>query len=536
MRIPVLLGLALVGLAPVSVSPSTKALPGESPVVGELSLVLRSRQKMPEGHPETFHREATWKASETAVIVCDMWDLHHCRNATLRVGELAPRLDRFLKEVRRRGATIIHAPSSCTSFYEDHPARRRAKEAPKAKSHPGEIGQWCHSIPAEKGLEFPVDHSDGGCDSTGELQEAFARELAEKGRNPGAPWKRQIDRIEIQPTDFISDDGHEIWNVLEARGIQNVLLTGVHTNMCVLGRPFGLRQMARNGKNVALVRDLTDTMYNPARRPHLDHFRGTDRVVEYIEKVVAPTITSDQILGGEPFRFEGDRKNPKIVFVIAEREYLTRRSLPEFAAKHLETRGYACSFVQASPEDRHDFPGLGELRSADLLVLSVRRRALPEEQLEIIRAHLEAGKPLVALRTSSHAFGRDPKKKGEVAWHEFDREILGAHYQGHYGKTRPGGPPTLVHRAKGAGAHPVLEGLPAEPFRVHTTLYKNRDLASDTRVLLLGRIEGQAEEPLAWTRESRGKVFYTSLGGVEDFALEEFNRLLANAIRWVLEK
>ena len=64
-------------------------------------------------------------------------------------------------------------------------------------------------------------------------------------------------------SDAISDSGVEIWNLLEERGINNVILLGVHTNMCVLGRPFGLRQMAKNGKNVVLMRDMTDTMYNP---------------------------------------------------------------------------------------------------------------------------------------------------------------------------------------------------------------------------------------------------------------------------------
>ena len=67
----------------------------------------------------------------------------------------------------------------------------------------------------------------------------------------------------------------EVWNILTSRHIKNVILTGVHTNMCVLGRPFGLRQMARNGKNVVLMRDMTDTMYNPKRWPYVSHFEGT---------------------------------------------------------------------------------------------------------------------------------------------------------------------------------------------------------------------------------------------------------------------
>ena len=153
-----------------------------------------------------------------------------------------------------------------------------------------------------------------------------------EGRNPRAPWKSQVDVLKIDDHDIISDTGEEIWNLLEQRGIDNVILLGVHTNMCVLGRPFGLRQMAKNGKNVVLMRDMTDTMYNPARAPFVSHFTGTDLIVEHIEKCVCPTITSDQILGGKPFRFSGD-KRPSLVLILAEPEYQTPRTLPEFAAQ-----------------------------------------------------------------------------------------------------------------------------------------------------------------------------------------------------------
>ena len=110
------------------------------------------------------------------------------------------------------------------------------------------------------------------------------------GRNPAAPWKSQTDKLTIDDdADYISDNGEEIWSVLEDRGIDNVILMGVHLNMCVLGRPFGLRQMAKNGKNVVLMRDLTDTMYNPRQAPYVSHFTGTDRMVEHVERYVCPT-------------------------------------------------------------------------------------------------------------------------------------------------------------------------------------------------------------------------------------------------------
>jgi len=66
--------------------------------------------------------------------------------------------------------------------------------------------------------------------------------------------------------------------------------------------------MAKNGKNVVLMRDMTDTMYNPQRAPMVSHFRGTELIIEHIEKYVCPTVTSDQIIGGEPFRFKADTR------------------------------------------------------------------------------------------------------------------------------------------------------------------------------------------------------------------------------------
>ena len=91
--------------------------------------------------------------------------------------------------------------------------------------------------------------------------------------------------------------------MLQAGEIKNVILVGVHTNMCVLGRPFGLRQLAKNGVNVVLMRDLTDSMYNPKSWPHVSHAEGTALIISHIEQHVCPTITSDQFLGGEPFEF-----------------------------------------------------------------------------------------------------------------------------------------------------------------------------------------------------------------------------------------
>ena len=147
---------------------------------------------------------------------------------------------------------------------------------------------------------LPIDDSDMGCSCAGtkcEIREA---------------WKRQIATIEIAADDAITDDGQETWNLLAARGITNVILAGVHLNMCVLGRPFAIRQQVYLGKNVALMRDMTDTMYNPERPPGVNHFTGTDLVIEHVEKYWCPSFSSADITGKPAFRFKEENRRGRL--------------------------------------------------------------------------------------------------------------------------------------------------------------------------------------------------------------------------------
>jgi nicotinamidase-related amidase len=217
------------------------------------------------------------------------------------VAELAGPMNRLIHEARRRGAFVLHAPSTCVNFYKDTPARKRAQQAPMSPA-PAPLSDktrwgtgWCWPDPARE-PDLPIDDSDMGCDCAAKctIREA---------------WTREIATIEIDHSrDAIADDGQETVNLLAERGIRNVVLLGVHLNMCVLGRPFAIRQMVHQGRSVALVRDMTDTMYNSKMRPTVNHFAGTDLVVEHIEKYWCPSFTSADIVGGAPFRFEEDRR------------------------------------------------------------------------------------------------------------------------------------------------------------------------------------------------------------------------------------
>jgi nicotinamidase-related amidase/type 1 glutamine amidotransferase len=483
---------------------------------GVLTLTARYRERYAPGDDcyEVREKALRWQARKTAIIICDMWERHWCKSATRRVAAMAPGMNEVVAAARARGLLVIHAPSGCMDAYRDTPQRRRAREAPAAADAPADIQNGCRRIPGEPPL--PVDDSDGGCDCEPQCRSHRA-------------WSRQIAALEIAAGDAISDSGREIWNLLQHRGIQNVILMGVHTNMCVLGRPFGLRQMAKNGKHVVLVRDLTDSMYNPRKAPYVCHRRGTELVVQHIEKHVCPSILADDI--------NGDPRPPRVVFVIGEKEYRTRETLPAFARKELEPRGVRSTFVHVSEKDPNDFPGLEALEEADLLVLSVRRRTPPSAQLAAIRGYLEAGRPLVGIRTASHAFDRDPPA-GHARWAEFDSEVLGHDYEGHYGNKPPEGPWSRVKVLAEAARHPILASVTAGEFKVRSHLYRARSLSATATPLMVGRMEGRPErEPVAIANTYKGgRIFYTSLGAPEDFELEPFRRLLLNAIHWAMEK
>jgi putative heme-binding domain-containing protein len=494
---------------------------------GQKPLTLHARVREPAAKSDgpvenafvTKEKFLQWNSAQTAIIICDMWNQHWCQGATRRVGELAPVMNQAIAAARARGIFIIHAPSSCMDAYKNHPARKRAQAAPKAANLPAQIGEWCNKIPAEEQGIYPIDQSDGGCDDGPQCPQ-------------GSPWKSQVAAIEINDDDAISDSGAEIWNLLESRGIKNVMLMGVHTNMCVLGRPFGLRNLARSGKNVVLVRDLTDTMYNSRMWPYVSHFEGTNRIVEHIEKYVAPTITSTDLTGQPAFHFKPDLR-PRAVFLIGEDEYKTELTLPAFAAKELEPLGVRCKFVIADPKSPHDFKGMEALNDADLLVLSVRRRAPAAGQMAIIRKFIESGKPVVGIRTACHAFdARGKAPAGHAEWVTFDPDVLGGHYTGHHANN--------VHpeitTSPLANSHVIIQDIET-PFVSQGSLYKVSPLSASTQALLMGTIPGHAPEPVAWvnTRE-RGRVFYTSLGHPDDFEKPAFRKLLKNAVFWALDR
>ena len=236
-------------------------------------LTLRTRVETAPGSDVWGERVAreTVAASGTAVLLCDVWDDHWCRSAASRCAMLAGRMAPVVDAARAKGARILHAPSECMAFYEDTPQRRRLREAPAV-----ELLETPLPL-AEPPL--PIDDTDGGCDDLPACP-------------PYRAWTRQHPAVPIADGDGISDSGTEVARLLRQEDRQTLLILGVHTNMCVLKRSFGIRQMLRWGFRCVLVRDLTDALYNPRRPPFVSHEEGTERVIEHVERYLCPSVLS----------------------------------------------------------------------------------------------------------------------------------------------------------------------------------------------------------------------------------------------------
>lgn len=169
-------------------------------------------------------------------------------------------------------------------------------------------------------------------------------------------------------------------------------------------------------------------------------------------------------------------------------------------------------------QSEDDAVSLEPIDQADVLMVFTRRLNTAGPELERIQRYCEQGRPVVGLRTASHAFQN---------WLDFDRLVLGGNYQGH----RDAGPPVQVDAADGTSEHQVLADVMA--FEATGSLYRNTPLAEDTTPLLSGSTDEHAE-PVAWTRQHHGgRIFYTSLGHPRDFWELDFLRLIENAVMWV---
>jgi type 1 glutamine amidotransferase len=265
---------------------------------------------------------------------------------------------------------------------------------------------------------------------------------------------------------------------------------------------------------------------------------------------------------------EGPGKGKAIVLVSGDEEYRSEEALTQLAKILAGRHGFSCTVLYAidpatgaiNPDTTDNIPGLEALRRADLMVIATRFRNLPDEQMREIDAYLRAGKPVVGMRTATHAFSIPPertfhryhwKHDGSGFVEGFGRQVLGEtwiNHHGHHGQESTRG---LI--AADAKDHPILRGIADGDIFGPSDVYGVRlPLPGDSRPLVLGQVlsgmtpdsapvEGPQNHPpmpVAWTKTysidggPTGRVFTTTMGAATDLASEGLRRLLVNACYW----
>lgn len=200
------------------------------------------------------------------LVICDVWDRHWCRTANERTSVLAQRIAALLPRVRELGHLVVHAPSDTMEFYKDTPQRLRAAQLEKTNP------------PPDTDLDEPAPPSTdhGGCPD---------RPPCDRVDAPPWPWTRQHAAIEIAPGDLITDRGDEVYSAIASLGATAVAMAGVHTDRCVLDRPFGIRQLRRWGVDCTLLRDLTEAFWP----------NETAAILEHIDRHLCRVRASDDV-------------------------------------------------------------------------------------------------------------------------------------------------------------------------------------------------------------------------------------------------
>lgn len=213
------------------------------------------------------------------------------------------------------------------------------------------------------------------------------------------------------------------------------------------------------------------------------------------------------------------------IHIIADGHYDAKTSLAEFEEYLEKNYHVSCTASWGGNAGATHLDNLDELKTADLLLLFVRRMNLKESQMAIIRAHWDQGKPIVGLRTACHAF---QKADNEI----IDRQIFGGHYGGGEGSSNGA---YRAATAEGAEDHPILKGV--TPFKANTYYYANGKLADDAKVLQVFESAKYGKLPVTWVRNYKGgRMFYSMTGAPADFKDDNFRAMLVNAIFWTTHR
>lgn len=212
-------------------------------------------------------------------------------------------------------------------------------------------------------------------------------------------------------------------------------------------------------------------------------------------------------------------ENLKVHLIGASQEYKAEESMSLY--RQALEKQFSVSVTETYTKDKSkEAPGFAKVKDADVLIVFARRLSLSKGNLAILKAYVESGKPIIGIRTASHAFQN---------FLELDGKYFGGSYKGH-GKMMD------VTMSTELNSHEILNGVEVSGWSRKDKPYYNDKNASDVKVILSGKEPSGRLHPMAWTRVlGKQRVFYTSLGLPEDFQNERFLKLLNNSLNWASE-
>jgi hypothetical protein len=253
----------------------------------EVLLRLRTRSKLYKNinSNSLFFLDDVKNCKNIALLSIGMWSCHKCKIASEKLNEISINANLLMKKIRDGGGKIIHGSSTLVNLPQYKKMRDNITSVPEAKLH--DYGMVSYP-------PVPIDDSDGGiC----ELNEDYDRKKVLM--NP---------HIEMDhDTDVISGHNKEILNYLIFHNIDLLLICGTHTNMCVLDRMYGVKNLIRFGLKTVIIRDLVDVVHNPKMSPFTERNKTNEIMAEWIEEYFCPTIHSEDIII--------KKKDKKIVYV-----------------------------------------------------------------------------------------------------------------------------------------------------------------------------------------------------------------------------
>lgn len=264
----------------------------------------------------------------------------------------------------------------------------------------------------------------------------------------------------------------------------------------------------------------------------------------------------------------GPGKGKNVVLISGDDEYRSEESMPMMAKILTETYGFNTTVLfpinpetgDVVPSYQTNIPGLEHLAKADLVIMLIRFRDLPLGQMKHLENYFKAGKPFIALRTSTHPFAIKDQNSPYFKWTwnskvpgwegGFGQQIIGETWVAHHGIHKSEGTRALIDGVDRDADHPILRGV--DDIWAPTDVYSIKNLPANANVLLYGQsTAGMTAEaplmwdksimPIAWTKEysldggKTGTVFGSTLGSSLDFESEDMRRLIVNASFWLLE-